>query len=102
MMARTMAAVDLGGASGRVMLARYDGQRLSLDEVHRFPNRPGMMRGHRLWNLVGLWDEVFTGLCKARHEPGTLDSLGVDTLGVDYVLEKPLGLLRARPVHYPG
>ena len=100
MMARTMAAVDLGAASGRVMLARYDGQRLSLDEVHRFPNRPVMVRGHRLWNLIGLWDEVFTGLRKARQEAGTLDSIGVDTWGVDYGLVNAHGLLRALPVHY--
>src|SRR5258707_14061987 len=96
---RTMAAVDLGAESGRVMLARYDGQRLSLDEVHRFPNRPVMVRGHRLWNLIGLWDEMITGLRKARQEAGTLDSSGVDRRGVDYGLVKAHGLLRCLPVH---
>ena len=40
MATRNMAAVDLGAESGRVLLARFDGQRLSLEEVHRFPNRP--------------------------------------------------------------
>jgi rhamnulokinase len=38
MKTRTMVAIDLGASSGRVLLARFDGQRLSLEEVHRFPN----------------------------------------------------------------
>jgi len=97
---RTMAAVDLGAESGRVMLARYDGRRLSLDEIHRFPNRPVMVRGHRLWNVLGLWDEMFTGLRQARQQAGALDSIGVDTWGVDYGLVNAQGLLRALPVHY--
>ncbi len=97
---RAIAAVDLGAESGRVMLARYDGQRLSLDEVHRFPNRPVMARGHRFWNLLGLWDETLTGLRKARQEAGALDSIGVDTWGVDYGLVNARGLPRALPVHY--
>src|SRR6266496_4110214 len=49
---RNMAAVDLGAESGRVMLARFDGQRLGLEEVYRFPNRPVMLRGHRFWHVL--------------------------------------------------
>jgi rhamnulokinase len=100
MATRTIAAVDLGAESGRVMLARYDGRRLSLDEVHRFPNRPVMVRGHRLWNVLGLWDEMLSGLRKARQMSGKLDSIGVDTWGVDYGLVNSQGLLCALPFHY--
>jgi rhamnulokinase len=95
-----MAAVDLGAESGRVMLARFDGQRLSIEEVHRFPNRPVTVRGHRLWNLLGLWDEVLAGLRKAHQTAGVLDSIGVDTWGVDYALVNARGLLHAEPYHY--
>jgi rhamnulokinase len=97
---RTLAAVDLGAQSGRVMLARYDGRRLSLEEVHRFPNRPLVLRGHRLWNLPGLWEEVLAGLRRARQAAGTLDSIGVDTWGVDYGLVNAQGLLLGLPFHY--
>ena len=55
---RNVAAVDLGAESGRVMLARFDGQGVGLEEVHRFPNRPVMVRGHRFWNTLALWDQV--------------------------------------------
>jgi rhamnulokinase len=100
MQARTMAAVDLGAESGRVMLARFDGRRLSLHETHRFPNRPIMVRGHRLWNMLGLWEETLTGLRKARQDSGKLDSIGVDAWGVDYGLINSQGLLRTLPFHY--
>jgi rhamnulokinase len=100
MVARVMAAVDLGAESGRVMLARFDGQRIDLKEVHRFPNRPVMIRDHRFWNVFGLWDEVLIGLRKARHETGALDGIGIDTWGVDYGLVNAQGLLCSQPFHY--
>ena len=67
MATRNIAAVDLGAESGRIILARFDGQHLSLEEVHRFPNRPVMLHGHRFWNMLGLWDEMLSGLRKARR-----------------------------------
>jgi rhamnulokinase len=100
MTARTMAAIDLGAESGRVMLARYDGQSLLLEEVHRFPNRPVKARGHRFWDVLRLWDDTFTGLRKARAVTGQLDSIGVDTWGVDYGLVNTQGFLRSQPFHY--
>ncbi len=33
-------AVDLGAESGRAVLGRFEGERMTLEEVHRFPNRP--------------------------------------------------------------
>ena len=36
----TLAAVDLGAQSGRVAVGRFDGERLGVTEVHRFPNVP--------------------------------------------------------------
>src|SRR5579872_2384097 len=83
---RNLAAVDLGAGSGRVLLVRFDGQQLSLEEVHRFPNRPVMLRGHRFWNILGLWNDVLDGLEKAAKLAGTLDSIGVDTWAIDYGL----------------
>ena len=100
MATRTLAAVDLGAGSGRVMLARFDGQRLSLEEAYRFPNRPVTLRGHRFWNILGLWDEMITGLRKVRQMAGSLDSIGVDTWGVDYGLVDARGFLLGQPFQY--
>ena len=100
MATRNVAAVDLGAESGRVMLARFDGQQLRLEEVYRFPNRAVTLRGHRFWNILALWDETLTGLRKARQIAGTLDSIGVDTWGVDYGLVNAHGFLLGQPFQY--
>ena len=97
---RNVAAVDLGAESGRIILARFDGQHVSLEEVHRFPNRPVMLHGHRFWNVQGLWDEMLVGLRKARQAAGTLDSTGVDSWGVDYGLVDNHGFLLSQPFQY--
>src|ERR1700676_1285554 len=100
MATRNVAAVDLGAESGRVILARFDGRSLGLEEVHRFPNRPVTLHGHRFWNMLGLWDEILAGLRKARKLAGTLDSIGVDTWGVDYGLVDANGFLLGNPFQY--
>ncbi len=100
MATRNMAAVDLGAESGRVILARFDGQQLGLEEAYRFSNRPVILHGHRFWNILALWDETLTGLRKARRMVGTLDSIGVDTWGVDYGLVDTNGFLLSQPFQY--
>ncbi len=100
MKTRNMAAVDLGASSGRVLLVRFDGHQLRQEEVHRFANRPVMLRGHRFWNILTLWDETLIGLRKARSLAGTLDSIGVDTWGVDYGLVDAHGFLLSQPFQY--
>lgn len=100
MTTRNVAAVDLGAESGRVILGRFDGRQLRLEEVHRFANRPVIIRKHRFWNIAGLWDETLAGLRKARRLAGSLDSIGVDTWGVDYGLVDQHGFLLGLPFQY--
>ncbi len=101
MASRTVAAVDLGAESGRVMLARFDGARCMLEEIHRFPNRPVFILGHRFWNLPQIWNEILTGLRGAKAAAnGTLDSVGIDSWAIDYGLIDQHGLLRGLPYAY--
>ncbi len=100
MAARTVAAIDLGAESGRVILGRFDGTTLTLEEAHRFANRPIMMHAHRFWNILTLWDETLAGLRKARRLAGSLDSIGVDSWAVDYGLVDARGLLQGIPFQY--
>lgn len=73
-------AFDLGASSGRGILARFDGEKITLEEIHRFPHNFSMLNGHAYWNIVSLMDEMKEGmrLCK---EP--LAGVGFDTWGVD-------------------
>ncbi|MEF2073983.1 rhamnulokinase [Consotaella aegiceratis] len=81
------AAVDLGAGSGRVILAELTGGRLSLTELHRFdtPHRHDADSGHEIWDVDAIEAEIRIGLAEARAR-GALDSVGVDSWGVDFVL----------------
>ena len=80
------AAVDLGAESGRVMLGDFDGKRLKLNEVHRFPNCAVRLGENLYWDVLRLWSEVKTGLSQAGNRSGGLRSIGLDTWGVDFGL----------------
>ena len=93
-------ALDLGAESGRGLLGRFDGERLALEEVHRFPNGPVRMLDTLYWDLPRLFEEIKTALGKAAA-PGTeLDGVGVDTWGVDFGLVGRGDTLLGNPVHY--
>ncbi|MDI1249479.1 MAG: rhamnulokinase [Lacunisphaera sp.] len=85
------AAVDLGATSGRVIVGTWAKHRLTLTEVHRFPNQFRSIGGHDYWDLAGLWSEVAKGLREAKKRFPKLASVGVDTWGVDYVLVNDAG-----------
>jgi len=88
------AAVDLGATSGRVILGTWAKNRLTLREVHRFPNALRSAAGHDYWDIPGLWGEVQTGLraaAAALPRGAKLASVGVETWGVDYVLTNDAG-----------
>ena len=59
-------AFDLGASSGRGMLARFDGTKITLEEVHRFPHNFSVLNGRAYWNIVSLYEEMKEGmrLCK--------------------------------------
>ena len=76
-------AIDLGAESGRAMLGRID-ERLTLDEVHRFPNGPVHLANSIRWDVMRLWAEIQNGLSlAARKYPGQIVSVGADTWGVE-------------------
>jgi rhamnulokinase len=91
-------AIDLGATSGRVIVGTWSKNRLTLTEVHRFPNAFQSVGSHDYWNIPGLWAEVQTGLRKATGQFRELASVGVDTWGVDYVLVNDEGRM-VFPVH---
>lgn len=101
MAAKTYLAVDLGAESGRVMAGRFDGARIELEQMHRFPNGPVRLGGTLRWNLIGLWSEIQNGLREAQSKIGqSAVSVGVDTWGVDFVLMNRNDELLGQPWNY--
>jgi rhamnulokinase len=116
---RNYLAFDLGASGGRAILGRFDGERLALEEVHRFANGPVHIpscRGDSLhWDTLRLFAEIQEGLKKAvarcngtaaepaEAHPSTssgIVSLGIDTWGVDYGLLDRNDRLVGLPYHY--
>lgn len=95
----TLAAVDLGASSGRVMTAQVGPGRLDLSEVHRFANRPVRVGDTLHWDVLGLYAGVLDGL-RAAGRLGGLDGIGIDSWAVDVGLLDQDGELLGNPVHY--
>ena len=92
-------AVDLGASSGRVMAGGLCDGKLQLEAVHRFPNDPLSVGGTMQWNLLELWNQIQQGMTKAASRYSDIQSIGVDSWGVDYGLLTSANSL-AGPVHH--
>ncbi|WP_409345813.1 rhamnulokinase [Paenibacillus sp. MBLB4367] len=124
--ARTVLAFDLGAGSGRAVIGQLtqgeeDGAvmpRLSICEVHRFPNEPVQAGGRLHWDILRLLHEIKQGIRKAQllHGAGTagltaeeagmapsrtgIASIGIDSWAVDFGLLGANGELLGNPYHY--
>jgi rhamnulokinase len=94
-----VAAVDLGAASGRVVIGYGTGRGFSLREVHRFPNQPRDVGGVLRWDARALFAGICAGL-RAAAADGPVDAVSVDGWGVDYGLLDDDGELVADPASY--
>ena len=99
-MTDTVAAVDLGASSGRVMVGRVGPRTLELEEAYRFANDPVALPDGLHWDVLRLYREITEGLRRAARLAPSLASVGVDGWGVDYGLMDPAGRLLGNPYHY--
>jgi rhamnulokinase len=91
-------AFDLGAESGRAMLGTLNSGVLSVREMHRFQNEPVQQNGSLQWDILHLWHEMQRAL--ELNDGARLDSVGVDSWGVDYALIGERGNLLENPYHY--
>ena len=93
-------AFDLGAESGRALLGHYESGRLSVEELHRFPNDSVTTHGELHWDVQRLWHEMQKALALVAPRAIPLDGIGVDTWGLDYALLGEGGTLLENPYHY--
>ena len=86
-------AIDIGATSGRHIVGwREEGcegfapSQIKTKEVYRFPNGNKMENGHLIWDIESLTESVIEGTKKALEQFPNIESLAIDTWGVDYVL----------------
>jgi len=96
----TVAAVDLGATSGRVILGTIGASGLEMRHLARFPNDPVQLTDGLHWNVLELYRQVLGGLATARRQSnGEIVSVGIDSWAVDYGLLRS-GRLLGVPYHY--
>ncbi|TFC50499.1 rhamnulokinase [Cryobacterium shii] len=98
-MIASLAAVDLGATSGRVMLGHVSHNHLSVRPVARFPNIPVRTIDGLHWNILELYRSVVAGLGAAVREDPAIASVAVDSWAVDYALMRG-GRMLGTPYHY--
>ena len=98
---RNFLAFDLGASNGRAILGRFDGEKITMTELHRFENNYIEMNGVYYWDTPYLYNQLKQGLIAfKRGDYGDLDAFGIDTWGVDFGLLDKNGQLAGVPRSY--
>ena len=100
MISRFFGAVDIGASGGRVIGAVIDDGQVTLRTVHRFPNGPVRRDTELRWDITAIFEQVLVGLELLGKEFPQVESIGIDTWGVDYALLDAECRLLGDPVSY--
>lgn len=93
-------AVDLGATSGRTIIGTVKDGKVNLEELTRFPNNLIETGGHFYWDIYALYLEIIKGLKLVAKRGIGIESIGIDTWGVDFVCVGDDGALLRNPVSY--
>ena len=93
-------AFDLGATSGRSILATLQDGKIALKELTRFSNNILRIGEKYYWNIYFLFEELKKGLKTAVSQGIQLDSIGIDTWGVDFVYVAEDGSFSGLPRAY--
>lgn len=93
-------ALDIGATSGRAMLGVWRGDRFHLNEINRFENPMVQLHGCLYWDVYALYNSIVESLRICAREGIRLNSVGIDTWGVDYGWLNGDGKLLSLPVSY--
>jgi rhamnulokinase len=93
-------AFDFGASSGRAIVSKFDGEKITLEEIHRFANEPVRAGKYFYWDFLRLFHELKVGLKKAAAKYKEINGIGIDTWGVDYGLLDENDELISNPINY--
>ena len=89
-------AIDLGATSGRSIVGSVSEGKVCQQELTRFPNAIVEQGGHCYWDILSLYQEIIRALKTAAEQGIDIQSIGIDTWGVDFVcIGEDDALLRA-------
>ena len=71
---------------GRALLGRFNGDRIQLSEVHRFPNGPVRLPEGLQWDILRLWSEVPQRALASFRGASVACEVAPELLGVGYII----------------
>lgn len=92
-------AIDLGATSGRAIIGTYEAGGIHLNEISRFKDYVMESNHTWFWNLDEIMRQIKLAINKA-NDYGGVDSIAVNTWGVDFGLIDAEGKLIRQPIHY--
>ena len=93
-------AVDLGATSGRTIIGTIENGKMELEELTRFDNCLIETGGHFYWDIFALYNEIIKGLKLVAKKQIKIQSIGIDTWGVDFVCLDKKGTILRNPLAY--
>ena len=79
-------AIDLGASSGRHIVGHLENGEIVIDELYRFKTGMDNSPHGLVWDIPRLYKEILEGIKIAFNKYKNIESLSIDTWGVDYVL----------------
>ena len=93
-------AFDCGATSGRAVLATFADGAFDMKEVYRFPSGIIELNGKYYWDILAIYDHFRKCLAKLGQDGIRIDSIGIDTWGVDFGFVADDGSLVGNPRAY--
>ena len=91
---------DFGASNGRVTAGNFNGKKFFLNEVHRFENIPVYASNNLYWDVLRLYSDLKLGIHAALSKHKNIDSIGLDTWGIDFGFIDKNGNLISNPGNY--
>ena len=75
-------AVDLGASNGRTIFGRFDGGKVTIEELSRFEHNYVRVGDAYYWDVLNMYTNIIDGLRQyAKKYPGAPLGIGIDTRG---------------------
>ena len=96
-MSQNVIVCDIGASGARVFKVTLSGGKLSLDELHRFSNKPIIVGSSLYWDIFALYEGIKRGIAAGGREAA---SIGIDAFSNDYLLVDRTGTISEPPHTY--
>ena len=91
---------DLGSSNCRAIVANFDGNKFQMEINHRFENGPACIMGTLHWDILRLFENLKKGIVIASRKYKNIESLAIDSWGIDFGFIDKEGFLISNPIHY--